>query len=129
MTLLSTKELDSVATLTSITMAIYVMQSLGTPALYRVGAIGIRGKNNALRRLAQCAPGEPNGAGWRYVALKIVAGRRIGCQRWERELRTAVILGGGAFSGGRVGRSDRFLCHDERRLLSLFRALAQSRPS
>jgi hypothetical protein len=126
MTLLSRRELDSVEKLTSITRAIYVMQSLGTPTLYRVGAIGIKGRNNALRRLAQCAPGDPKGAGWRYVALKVVAGRNS-CQRWECDLRAAVILGGGAFSRGRVGKSDRFLCHHKGRLVSLFCSLALSR--
>ncbi len=126
MAILTDDKLDSVEELATVKQAVYVMQSIQHPRVFRFGCLGGRNRtlySTAVRRLGQCGKyhGETEES-WRYVAICELHGRRentVG--QLEDDLRRALLRPNGPFE--RNGRKDRFSDGDRKQVVEIFSQL------
>ena len=122
MSILLKNKCNDIKTIIQITNAVYIMKSITEMNKYRIGCIGLRGSNNALRRLGQCIKFNDETRSfdnWIYLRIKVLDGNKNSSEL-EQKLRQKLILSKGHFKKSRIGKTDSFVCNSERKLISIF---------
>jgi len=111
---LSSGELNSVAYLSSVRKAVYMMQCIDDKNLYRFGGIGaIEGNaNTPIRRLGQCSESS-NGSidcQWTYIAMALCHVEKSGqdIRNLEKLIRNYLFINPGNLKDDRILRRDLF---------------------